>query len=124
MEIKLAIEEALTETSQIDLLPSKEEFETLESIVDVLETVEASATKLGANDMDIGQAGKVMEFMLMSLSDNDSAFGKRMKKAMFKRLNERRLPRLAGLMRYLLKDELEEDSPLSYPSRTRLTKRD
>ena len=121
MQILPAVTKALTEFGLDNLIPSEAEIKQLEDISDVLDTVECGATALGRNDMDLGKADQVVEFMLTQLQQNSSSFSRKMNNAIQARISERRNALLSGLLRYLAGEDLIE-SALTYPSRSELIK--
>ena len=75
LRISPAVNQALSEFSLPHLKISEAEVKVLEGIYDSLETVAAGATELGSNQMDLGKADQIMEFILAKLGQNKSPFG-------------------------------------------------
>lgn len=114
-----AVKRALKEFCLENLIPTKEEQVLLQNISDVLETIECDANELSSNNMDLGKADKVLEFMFHKLQQNESNFSRQMFHALSVRIKERRNSKLSGLLRLLSGEDLE-DSTLDYPSRSEL----
>ena len=62
-----AVKRALKEFGLENLIPTVEEQVLLQNISDVLETIECGANELSSNNMDLGKADKVLEFMFHKL---------------------------------------------------------
>ena len=121
LRILSAVNKALLEFGLAHLILSEAEVNMLRGVVDCLDTIEVAATELGGNDVDMGAADKIMEFILVNLGKDESPFGTSMYDAVFRRIEERRMPHISGLIRYLSGENLS-DSTLSYPSRQELMK--
>ena len=121
LRIWKSVARALTEFSLTHLLLSKAEIKQLTGVCDCLETVAAGATELGSRDMDLARGDQVLEFILTGLGKDTTQFGASMHQAILERLQQRRLPQIAGLLRYLSGDDLNESS-LIYPPRQELIK--
>ncbi|QQP37734.1 Uncharacterized protein FKW44_018115, partial [Caligus rogercresseyi] len=121
LRARKAVTLALTEFSLTHLLLSEAEIKLLKGVCDCLETVAAGSTGLGSRDMDLARGDRIMEFILTRLSKDTTQFGASMHQAISQRLEQRRLPQISGLLRYLSGDDLEESS-LIYPPRKELIK--
>ena len=89
-----AVKKGLQEFSLSHLILNDTDIKLLESICDCLETVATGATAPCGNSLNLGEADKIIEFVLNKLAQDRSTFGPLIHEAILKRLSEQRRMRV------------------------------
>ena len=101
LELKEIIKSVLINLSVIRLYPTNCEIKQVEEIVESLEIIEVSSLALGRHDCNIIDALKTFEFLLFKLKTQSSETGMKFYEAVSKRIFERRIINVEGLLEYL-----------------------
>ena len=101
LELKEIIKSVLINLSVIRLYPTNCEIKQVEEIVESLEIIEVNSLALGRRDCNIIDALKIFEFLLSKLKTQSSETGMKFYEAVSKKIFERRIINVEGLLEYL-----------------------
>ena len=126
LELSDVLPTALNELASNHLFPSEDELQLATEIVDSLNLVEVAVLALGRRDSDLAKADKIFTFLLSNLEQQTGALSTKLGEAITTRILERRNPLISGLLVYLDDaaefEQLSQDSPFEFPTKTELAK--
>ena len=122
LKVVKCILKALVDLGLQHLMPTEDEIELLQGLVDILETIELGSLEMSKMDVDLLHSDKVIEFMVKSVEESTSPFAAKMAEILNIRLLERRNSSISGLLR-LLSSPSPAESSLDYPTKNELLKK-
>ena len=125
LELKDILPPVLAELSASHLNLTQMELEVVSELAENLRLIEITALALGRRDANLIKADKAFNFLLANMEQN-TWIGEQLYVAVKARIQERRIPDISSLLRYLEDpigyESLQESSELEFPTKNDLAK--